>query len=258
MPKIIREFRELGVGLCFIAQEVSKMNTTALQNCYTVIALNQRYRKDIETLASSMSLPFYEWDYLGKIPIGDCIVNMKGAYPESFLVHMPLVKVKADISDSMVKKHMEEAYFKKISHKLPPIAKRSGFQGISKQANLPPSSSLQEKNKQDLLLVEVLEHPLVSVTQHYKNLGLNYREGNQIKKSLQSEGRLSEVEVTRGAVRIKILSLTEKGKDRLTEKGWKVPSGKSSASAEHEYVKKKLKKGLEGKGYKVKEEKRIK
>lgn len=56
LPKIIREFRELGVGLIFIAQEISKMNTTALQNSYTLIALNQRYRKDIEVLGSSMSL----------------------------------------------------------------------------------------------------------------------------------------------------------------------------------------------------------
>ena len=138
MPKIIRECRELGIGLCFIAQEVSKINTTVIQNCYSLIALNQRYRKDIETLGSSMSLKRYEWDYLGKIKIGDCIVNMKGDFPGSFLVDIPLVKVKADISDANVEEHMKQGYFKKISHIFPPLSKKSGFQRISHNANISP------------------------------------------------------------------------------------------------------------------------
>jgi len=253
LPKIIREFRELGIGLCFIAQEASKINSTALQNCYTLMALNQRWRKDIEALASSMSLKFYEWDFLGKIPLGECIVNMKGEFPESFLVKIPLVKEKTEVSDAELKKHMEQAYFKKISHKLPRFPEQGGFQGISNNANLSPSKFLHEKNKKDLLLVEVLEHPFISVTQHYRNLGLNYREGNEIKKELQRQGYLMEAEIQRGAVRLKILSLTEKGREHLEKQGWKVPKVLPGGPA-HEYWKAQIKKTLIEKGAKVEEE----
>ena len=251
MPKMIREFRELEVGLCFIAQEVSKMNTTALQNCYTLIALNQRYRKDIEMLGSSMSLKFQEWDYLGKVPIGQALVNLKGNFPGSFLVQFPLVKIKANITDEILKREMNERYFSKFQVKLPSFAKPSGFQQFSKKANLTPPS-LKARNERDFLLVEIAENPFLSVTQHYKNLGLNYREGNQIKKKLILEGYLIEEQVVEGIVRKKILGLTEKGRLYLKEKGLKVPERK--AGAEHEYWKAKTKRSLGDEGYEVKEE----
>lgn len=183
LPKIIREFRELGVGMIFIAQEISKMNTTALQNSYTLIALNQRYRKDIEALGSSMSLKFFEWDYLGKLPVGEAIVNMKGDYPESFLVRFPLLKIKADITDSMLKQHMETWDFLGFRSKNPSLVDSGGFQRFSEKAILTPSS-LKSQNENDLLLTEINGNPLLSITQHYQNLGLNYREGNSIKKKL--------------------------------------------------------------------------
>jgi len=258
MPKIIREFRELGIGLCFIAQEVSKINTTVLQNCYTLIALNQRYRNDIELLGSSMSLKRYEWDYLGKIPIGSGIVNMKGEFPGSFLVRFPLVKGKADISDSNLKKHMEQAYFSKFRHKLSPFKKESGFHQFSKKANLSSPTYLGNKNKEDILLLEVLEHPFVSVTEHYSNLGLNYREANHVKKALLDKGMMVEEKVQEGIVRKKILSLTEKGKEHLRKKGWKVSKEKTNAGPSHEYWKSSLNKSLKKKGYKTREESRVK
>lgn len=251
VPKIIREFRELGVGLFFIAQEVSKMNTTALQNSYTIIALNQRYRKDIEVLASSMSLQFQEWDYLAKLPIGTAIVNMKGNYPESFMVKFPLVKIKADITDSLLKQHMEKAYFSRFQIKFPALAEPGSFQGISNKAILTPSA-LKNRNEQDLLLIEIAENLFLSVTQHYKNLGLNYREGNLIKKKLILEGFLIEEQVTEGVVRKKLLSLTEKGSVYLKEKG--LNGSKKIAGAEHEYWKKRIKNKLEKEGNHVKEE----
>ncbi len=199
-----------------------------------------------------MGLKSYEWDYLGKIPIGQAIVNMKGDFPDSFLVKFPLVKIKAHVSDKDVKRHMEDAYFSKKSVKWPCFPKRSGFQGISKKANLSPH--LEEKNKEDLLLVEILDNPFISVTQHYKNLGLNYRDGNDIKKQLQAKEYISEEQISEGIVRKKILSLTEKGRSYLRVKGWKVPERKTNAGAEHEYWKDKIKKDLIKQGAKVKEE----
>lgn len=251
MPKMIREFRELGVGLTFIAQEVSKMNTTALQNSYTIIALNQRYRKDIEALGSSMSLKFQEWDYLAKLPVGNAIVSMKGNYPESFMVKFPYAKIKVNITGPMLKQHMDKAYFSGFQDKFPALAEPGSFHGISKQAILTPST-LKTRNEQDLLLTEIVENPFLSVTQHYKNLGLNYREGNLIKKKLITDALVVEEQVIEGLVRKKLLSLTEKGRAYLQEKGWK--GSKKIAGAEHEYWKKRIKNKLEKQGNYVKEE----
>ncbi len=251
MPKMIREFREFGVGLTFIAQEISKMNTTALQNSYTIIALNQRYRKDIEALGSSMSLKFQEWDYLSKLPVGNAIVNMKGNYPESFVVKFPFVKIKADISDLILKQHMEKEYFSGFQHKFPSFTEKGSFHGISEKAILTPSA-LKTRDEQYLLLIEIAENPFLSVTQHYKNIGMNYREGNLIKKKLILEGFLAEEQVIEGLVRKILLSLTEKGISFLEEKGWK--GSKKMGGAEHEYWKAKIKKKLEKEGNFVKEE----
>lgn len=251
LPKMIREFRELGVGLLFIAQEVSKMNTTALQNSYSLIALNQRYRKDIEVLGSSMSLKFHEWDYLAKLPTGAAIVNMKGNYPESFLVKFPLAKIKENITEAMIKEHMEREYFSRYQLKIPASSESGSFQGISEKAILSPSIQ-KTRNEQELLLIEIAENPFFSVTQHYKNLGINYREGNLIKKKLISEDFLKEEQIIEGSARKIILSLTDKGKTCLKEKGWK--ESKNIAGAEHEYWKRNIRNKLEKEGNYVREE----
>jgi len=251
MPKIIREFRELGTGLTFIAQEVSKMNTTALQNTHTLIALNQRYRKDIETLASSMSIKFQEWDCLGKLPIGSAMVNMKGSHPESFLVQFPFSKIKADVSDEMIEREMQNSLF---SLKRVVQAPRRSFQVFSNEAYSPPSKAKKpQMDEEDALLLDIYENPQRSVSEHYRQLGLNYRVGNDHKKDLIRKGCLKEEVVTTGKARIKILTLTEEGLKRLKAIG--LPArGHKGGGGEHEYWKSRMVDKLQQDGYRTKEE----
>ena len=252
LPKIIREFRELGVGLCFVAQEPSKINTTAFQNTFTLIALNQRYRKDIEILGSSMSLPFKEWDYLGQIPIGSAIVNMKGNYPKSFMVRFPLVKIKEQISDEILKEYMNDGFFSKINLKIPEPRQSRGFQLFSNKAYLSPprvktgksENSSQKVNQETLaLLLQIYEHPTFSTTQHYKALGFNYRAGNYHKKKLLEQNLIKEEIVFDRAVRKKLLQITEKGIEFLKSAGIKAKL--QNESSEHKFFKEKIKEDLD-------------
>ncbi len=71
---------------------------------------------------------------------------------------------------------------------------------------------------------------------------------------VQNGNTISEDQISEGIVRKKILSLTEKGRSYLREKGWNVPERKINAGAEHEYWKDKIKKDLIKQGAKVKEE----
>jgi len=261
LPKIIREFRELGIGLCFVAQEASKISTTALQNTFTLIALNQRYRKDIEVLGSSMNLDFKEWDYLGKLPIGCAIVNMKGNFPKSFMVKFPLVKIQKPVTDAQLKRYMQGAFFNKLSLKTPAQENQSNFQLFSDLANISPTqaktekSDLKIKQEEIALLLHIYEHPTYSTTQHYKELGLNYRAGNQRKKKLLEQGLIEQEVVFDGSVHKKLLKITPKGIEILQTKGLKVKSPKESP--EHLYFKEKLKQKLESNGYQVEEEVKI-
>ena len=257
MPKIIREFRELGIGLTFVAQEVSKMNTTALQNTYTLIALNQRYRKDIEVLGSSMSLRFDEWDYLGKLPVGTALLNMKGSFPGSFQVKFPLAKVNAEITDEDIEKSMKENFHSLFNVNLEEIRVKKNFQVFSEQGSIyPPRSEKTEKTHcdEDLLLLEIFENPHISITNHYKNLGMNYRVGNILKKSLIEKGYIFENSVSTNNSRMKILHITDMGKDYLSNTVVNVKSHSSKGGDEHEIWKKKIKNHLENIGYEVKEE----
>lgn len=254
MPKIIREFRELGIGLCFIAQEVSKMNTTALQNTYTLIALNQRYRKDIEELGGSMSLKFEEWDYLGKLPIGTGIVNMKGSFTESFMVKFPFAKIRAEITDEIIEKNMKDSFFIVKPEEIPV---NNSFQVFSNKANTYTPKSNPNENTlkdEDLLLLEVFENPHISITQHYKNLGLNYRVGNNLKKSLIEKGLVYENSISTDNCRMKILHITDKGRECIFNKGIKEKEQSFKGGDEHEIWKEKIKSHFENYGYKVREE----
>jgi len=251
IPKIIREFREFGVGLTFIAQEVSKMNTTALQNTYTLIALNQRYSGDIETLGSSMSIKYYDRDGLGKVPLGSAVINMKGNYTESFLVKFPLAKIKAEVTNEMIKAHMENTFFSRKQVIQPP---KTSFQVFSKEAPLsPPQVKKHKSGEEEAFLLEVIENPNCSVSEHYRNLGLNYRVGNDLKKELLKKEYIKEEVVTTAKARIKILGLTEQGRDRLKGLGLKLKAHQGGGP-EHEYWKTKVKQRLQSDGYKVKEE----
>ena len=261
LPKIIREFRELGLGLCFVAQEPSKMNTTAFQNTHTLIALNQRYRRDIEELGSSMSLQFKEWIYLGQIPIGSAIVNMKGSYPTSFMVKFPFVKIKDQISDQKLKEYMDETFFSKTGLKLPAPKKSSDFQLFSNQAYLYPSREktakdekpYQQNNEEGLvLLLHISEHPTLSTTQHYKNLGFNYRAGNFHKKKLIDQGSIKEEIILDGPVRKKLMKVTQKGVEYLKTAGLKAHYQNEGPG--HKFFKEKLRRDLEAEGYEVEEE----
>lgn len=69
---------------------------------------------------------------------------------------------------------------------------------------------------------------------------------------LISDGFLIEELISEGLVRKKLLSLTEKGKAYLNEKGF--DNSKKIAGAEHEYWKMKIKAKLESEGNQVKEE----
>ena len=76
--------------------------------------------------------------------------------------------------------------------------------------------------------------------------------------AIEQNGYISEEQVIRGTICKKILSLTEKARNYLREKGWKVPDRKTNAGAEHEYWKTKIKRDLERQGAHVEEEVAVK
>ena len=208
-----------------------------------------------------MNLDFKEWDYLGKLPIGCAIVNMKGNFPKSFMVKFPLVKIQQPITDSQLKAHMQEAFFSKPSLKIPAQENQSDFQLFPELANISPTqaktgkSDLKIKQEEIALLLHIYEHPTYSTTQHYKELGLNYRAGNQRKKNLLEQGLIEQEVVFDGSVHKKLLKITPKGIEILKAKGLKIEF--LSESPEHLYFKEKLKQRLESNGYHVEEEVKI-
>ena len=103
------------------------------------------------------------------------------------------------------------------------------------------------------LLLDVVDHPISTITQRYKRLSWNFKKGNAVKDCLLANetARFKNIKTLDGWV--KILYLTKKGRNYLKDKGIDV-NRVIYGGPEHEYWKHVLKERLEKMGCKVKEE----
>jgi len=100
-------------------------------------------------------------------------------------------------------------------------------------------------------LEDVHSHHSSSITERYKRLSLNAYQGNRVQNSLMVRGLIGSESVYTSSGRVKILSLTKKGRSAL---GRVSPQAKRRGSGEHEYWKGKLANHLRSEGYEVAEE----
>jgi DNA-binding MarR family transcriptional regulator len=100
-------------------------------------------------------------------------------------------------------------------------------------------------------LNHIWTHPTFTVTQRYSSLALSSRGGTGVQKSLQTKQLVVPLSISVGRGRIKILSLTDKGKAIL---GIAEPDADRLGGPEHRYWKRRLTEHLRGNGYEVVEE----
>jgi len=246
---LFRQIRELGEGIIFISQNPSLINIQSFGNSFTSICFNLKAFADIETVGSSMGLKETEKKWLSKLDIGEAIVKLQGRYPHPFLLKVPLSKEKGTFDDVELKRIISSYYseYRDISGC---SANPEVISVISKPDIYSPLS-----DNELIMLMDVYEHQISKITERYDRLGLNYRAGNESKDFLLKKGMISFEDVSIKNGRIKILKITDNGKDYLREQGVYIHDVKKYGGNTHQYWIDEVAKFLFGKCYEVEIEK---
>lgn len=103
----IRMIRQYGMGYVFVDQSASLLSKVAFANSYATLALSQKLRGDIQTIAGAMNLNDEQKEALSTLPIGTAIVRLADEHPEPFLVRVPLFEIReGSVSDDQVRDRM--------------------------------------------------------------------------------------------------------------------------------------------------------
>lgn len=226
LDMMLRQCREIGIGVVVIDQHPHLLSSAALGNAYTTICLNQRDPSDINKAASLSSIDDAEKRLLSTLPVGHAVVKLQDRWRRPFLITVPFVAVrKGLVTDELLGKMLKGSLTAAgVRH----AVKRAS--GPSESSGLAHHTPLDEAA---LVLVEdVIEHPDDSVRMRYKRLRLSGDKGNRLKGRLIQDGILEEQQVKVGRVYRALLRVTAHASATL---GLKKTVGRGSIA--HEYWK---------------------
>jgi hypothetical protein len=88
----IRMVRQYGLGYVFVDQSASLLSKVAFANSYATVALSQKLRSDVQTIAGAMNLTDEQKEALNTLPVGTAVVRLADEFPEPFVVRIHLEK----------------------------------------------------------------------------------------------------------------------------------------------------------------------
>ena len=103
----IRMIRQYGVGYVFVDQSASLLSKVAFANSYATIALSQKLRADVQTMAGAMNLSDEQKQALNTLPIGTAVVRLADENPEPFLIKVPRCPIREGaVTDTEIRQRM--------------------------------------------------------------------------------------------------------------------------------------------------------
>lgn len=282
----IRMIRQYGLGYVFVDQSASLLSKVAFANSYATLALSQKLRGDIQTIAGAMNLTDEQKEALSTLPIGTAIVRLADEHPEPFLVRVPRFPItEGSVDDARIRQQMAGYYTdsratgpalpkspavpplpgpdkEPAHHPHPPSPMESTWRS---SVTSPPDESnddsshyppgrLPEMTREELrFLVDVAARPLSTTVSRYQRLNLSRRKGNAIRQQLAGAGVIAAVAIATRAGQVVLYQLTEHGR-RLTEELGIDPGPVPRASLEHQFWVQKAAEYLESEGYEVQRE----
>ena len=226
---ILREIRELGEAVIIVDQMPAEISNVALANTYCTIAFNIKHQSNVSAVSNCMLFQdrSKEKDYLGKLPIGEAIIKLQDRWPDPFLIKVPLIKLnKGLITDIDIKNHMR-GYLNDKNLQQPRNPERSDAGVIC----VPDKIGKEEQE----LLEDILNFASSGIIERYRRLGFDSFLGNASKEALTTHGLIKTIDIPTSRGRLKILELTEQGKEFLKKFGHSVND--NLESTEHKFWK---------------------
>ena len=238
MSMLLRQCRELGIGIIVIDQHPHLITSAALGNTYTTLCLNQRDPTDINRAAGLSLVEELEKKWFSMLPVGQAIVKLQDRWRRPFLVQIPLVPVrKGLVSDNLLGSFVNGS-----------LTARGLKQAVDRQFGRMPHSLTDDALDQDALNVvdDVLKYQDDSLRVRYKRLRLSVDKGTRLKSHLVENGVLEEQDVKVGKTRKILLRVTPAARAKLS-----LTANLGRGSLTHEYWKRFYAERLKGEGYNV-------
>ena len=293
LESTIRMIRQYGMGYVFVDQSASLLSKVAFANSYATLALSQKLKSDIQTIAGAMNLSDEQKESLSTLPIGSAVIRLADEHPEPFLVRVPRFPIQeGSISDDAVRsrmagyftesnsnmvhqdqsgvvsavplpdrKHRKEDIKENIDIETRPPSPEESQMTLSSTScdsqNDSPRKTPRISREEIRFLADVAAKPLSTTVPRYQRLNLSRRRGNAVRQSLQSAGIIEAVPIATRCGQVVLYQLTDFGRSICTSTGID-PGPKSRESLEHRYWIKKAAEHFEKKGYEVTKEHPIK
>jgi hypothetical protein len=271
--------RQYGIGYVFVDQSASLLSRVAFANCYAQLALSQKLRADVQTMAGAMNLTDEQKEALNTLPIGSVVVRLADEHPEPFLVRVPRSRVREGaVSDAEIRQRMAGDSSDTSAPMLParvypavppiPAADRTGPvqeahpPSPKHQAELsiltdrfvpdpPPSESLGRETTR--FLADVAARPLSTTVSRYQRLHFSRRRGNAIRTDLLGTGLIEAVSIATRSGQVVLYQLTDAGRSTCERLGID-PGPQPRASLEHSYWVMKVAEQFTQEGYDITKE----
>lgn len=228
--RLAREVREYGEAIIAATQQAD-VSESLIANSGFKFILRCDYPRDV-TFASQLLQVKPEW--LPKLPLGTGIARLPVRFYSPFLFTFGVQPIKnTTIPDAVVHEQWTRHFTE------PPSA--------------PTIQAAAASEREFALLQDVATRPVSTITMRYERLGWNYRAGNAVKDSVIAAGLARFEPVATPTAQVKILSLTDRGRDLLQRAGISVARSRHGG-AEHEYWKMMVRERLERLGFAVEEE----
>lgn len=268
----IRMIRQYGVGFVFIDQSPSLISKVAFANSYATIALSQKLRADVQTIAGAMNLTDEQKEALSTLPIGTAAVRLADEHPEPFLIKVPRSPIEEGlVDDAMVKHHMradsgESSRNSQAPTGPPPITPIPVTDKIQIDSHPPTPEENKAKARSDIdasdhvlldlalsreairFVHDVITHPLSTTVTRYHRLHFSRRRGNSIRHELIDHQILEPIPIATRSGQVMLLQLTDSGRTIAKQLGLELGTP-PRASLEHTYWAQRCAEHFEKRGY---------
>lgn len=245
MEITFREIREFGEAMIILDQHPSQISMPALGNTYCTICFNLKHKTDVNAMSQAMLLQDESKDILGNLQVGEAVVRLQGRSVKPFLIKVPEYIIhKGSYDDAKVRHHMTKLGLLAVRNH--PIVRDAAFEGtlpkpdprIANYHNndllndrIVGNSVVQEEGGLSVLQIEnsqfikpgwaflqdVQEFIEAGIAERYKRLGLSVRQGQRLKETFLHEGLILEELKTTARGKMRIVRLTEKGRQVLMD-----------------------------------------
>ena len=251
----IRMIRQYGIGYVFVDQSASLISKVAFANSYATLALSQKLRADVQTMAGAMNLSEDQRDALSTLPIGTAVVRLADEHPEAFLVKLPRCPIKeGSVSDAEIRQRMagysaesapnsapqmnspaippvpppDRKHNQKSTHPPSPertIADSQSMFDTSRNAPTnephdgPDPPELELSRDATRFLADIAARPLSTTVSRYHRLHLSRRRGNAVRRDLLAAGLIEAAPIATRSGQIMLYQLTDQGRSVCEQTG---------------------------------------